>query len=320
MLLALALAALPQTPSSSTYPAAGEITAVNPVLAAALGPVAVGDGARAGLELSSGPFPLPPPAVGNTYGITSLSQFVFGDTFLYRPPSAPGTPLTIEDDLATGADIIRFESPVTDGTTTWTCRFEIIDASGNAFGTPSLGHIEFPFVVADEPDRSGTLELLDATGNQVVVASIEAFRHTSLGGVICFNAPNSRGYPALIYAQGSALLAENRLTITCSQLPTGSASVLLVSDGIAFTPFAGGSVGNLCLGGSIGRFVGPGEVQVAGPSGYVDFPTDLLALPGPNGPTSASVGSVLYFQAWYRDVQGGAPVSNFSWARSVTVQ
>ena len=68
------------------------------------------------------------------------------------------------------------------------------------------------------------------------------------------------------------------------------------------------------------RTLGPGEVQVAGPSGYVDFPTDLLALPGPNGPTSASVGSVLYFQAWYRDVQGGAPVSNFSWARSVTVQ
>jgi len=74
---------------------------------------------------------------------------------------------------------------------------------------------------------------------------------------------------------------------------------------------------NLCLGGSIGRFVGPGQVMNSGASGSFTLTVDLSALPTPTGLVTAQPGETWNFQAWYRDANPG-PTSNFTDAVAVT--
>ena len=74
----------------------------------------------------------------------------------------------------------------------------------------------------------------------------------------------------------------------------------------------GGSYGVLCLGGAIGRFVGPGQVQGATASGTISLTLDLTQLPTANGLVGAGAGETWNFQAWYRDVSGGVVGSNFT--------
>ena len=80
--------------------------------------------------------------------------------------------------------------------------------------------------------------------------------------------------------------------------------------GLAVNP--GGSVGNLCLGGAIGR----GLAFTPGLNTTIRiFPQ---AIRQPNGLVSAQAGQTWYFQVWHRDFQFGVVVSNFSSALGVT--
>ena len=74
----------------------------------------------------------------------------------------------------------------------------------------------------------------------------------------------------------------------------------------------GGSQGNLCLGGNIGRFVN--QVQNTGPNGRFDTIVDTQAIP--TTPVAAiQIGETWNFQAWFRDVlPNGTPTSNFTHA------
>ena len=71
------------------------------------------------------------------------------------------------------------------------------------------------------------------------------------------------------------------------------------------------SQGALCLSGSIGRFVGQGQVQAANIFGEIALSVDPSSLPGPHGFFSAQPGQSLYFQAWYRDLNQTS-TSNYS--------
>lgn len=133
-----------------------------------------------------------------------------------------------------------------------------------------------------------------------------------IGTYYCTANPNSTGVPGEIVAQGSTDVLDNNLNLTARNLPQFSFGFMITSDTPQFTANPAGSAGNLCIGGSIGRFVGPGQIQSSGALGRFAIPVDLTAVPQPNGPVAAVAGDRWYFQAWYRDSSPAGPTSNFT--------
>lgn len=123
---------------------------------------------------------------------------------------------------------------------------------------------------------------------------------------------NSAGRRAEIVAYGTDLLASNDLTLAAQQLPADRFGFFLAARARGFVQQPGGSAGNLCLGGAIGRFVAPGQVQSSGALGRLELRTDVTSLPMPAGSVAAAIGELWTFQAWYRDLAGGGPGSNFT--------
>ncbi len=134
----------------------------------------------------------------------------------------------------------------------------------------------------------------------------------SVGTPYCATVVNSSGEPANLWAIGSNVVADNDLTLVSASVPFYSFGFLLVAPQAAFVVGAGGSSGNLCLGGSIGRFVGPGQVQNSGGLGEIDVRVDLTALPQPMGAVAVAPGERWFFQLWMRDATPSGPTSNFS--------
>lgn len=125
---------------------------------------------------------------------------------------------------------------------------------------------------------------------------------------------NSSGAAATITARGSSVLGDNDLRLDVEDMPHNTLGYCLVSRTQAVIPTPGGSVGTLCLGGTIGRFIS--QAQNTGPNGAFTVSTDLTALPAMG---QVAIGQTLHFQAWFRDFQIVA-TSNFSDAVSVTLQ
>lgn len=132
--------------------------------------------------------------------------------------------------------------------------------------------------------------------------------------------PNSTGSSGVISASGSAAVASNDLTLQASSLPNSAFGYFLTSRTQALVPQPGGSLGVLCLGGAIGRYVGPGQVQNTGATGAIALLLDLGQMPTPTGPVAAVAGETWHFQAWHRDAVGGTAVSNFTDGLSVVLQ
>ncbi len=133
-----------------------------------------------------------------------------------------------------------------------------------------------------------------------------------IGTPFCVANANSTGAASALRADGSREAADNDVTLVASSLPTGSTGYLLVSANTGFSPNPGGSLGNLCLGAPIGRYVGPGQIGNSGAAGEIALTLDLTALPQPTGFVSAMPGETWYWQLWHRDSLGGQPVSNFT--------
>ncbi len=136
---------------------------------------------------------------------------------------------------------------------------------------------------------------------------------------VCAGQANSTGSPAVLGAAGSPQLAADELTLFVNGAPPQQTTLFLASRTGGFTPGAGGSQGNLCLGGSIGRFSGPGEIRVSSAQGRAALHVNLAQLPEGGASSAAMAGETWNFQAWYRDVNPG-PTSNFSSAVAVTFQ
>jgi hypothetical protein len=105
---------------------------------------------------------------------------------------------------------------------------------------------------------------------------------------------------------------DNDVTLEATGLPNNAFGFFLTSTMQGFVMNPGGSVGNLCLGGSIGRYVGPGQIQNTGLLGAISLQLDLTQTPTPTGLVSVAPGQTWNFTAWHRDVQGGVAVSNFA--------
>lgn len=131
---------------------------------------------------------------------------------------------------------------------------------------------------------------------------------------------NSTGNPATIEASGSLSVAANDVTLTADDLPQSSFGFFLTSrtQGLVMNP--GGSMGTLCLGGSIGRYVGPGQIKNSGAVGSYFLDLDLTQTPTPTGLVAIATGETWNFQSWYRDAVGGVATSNFTNGVSLTFQ
>lgn len=123
---------------------------------------------------------------------------------------------------------------------------------------------------------------------------------------------NSSGVSASISATVCGAVGWNDFRLDAQGMPPNKFGYFLVSDTKDFAPFQGGSQGNLCLGGNIGRF--SGQVQSSGAGGAFGIEVDLQDLPVYQ---AVLPGETLHFQAWFRDANPHS-TSNFTNGVSVT--
>lgn len=129
----------------------------------------------------------------------------------------------------------------------------------------------------------------------------------------CRSGYNSTGDFSFLACYGDNGLASNKEMLVTS-LPAHSLGYFLTSDfsSVSHPP---GSQGNLCMGGSIGRYAG--NVLNSGPAGRVTFTVNPTALASPTGSMPAMAGERHHFQYWYRD-QNPTSTSNFT--NAVTIR
>ena len=191
-----------------------------------------------------------------------------------------------------------------------------IDGSGAWFGVNTTDDSLY----AIDP-VSGAATLIGAIPGVVFVKGFEipaGGGSPTVGVNYCTANANSTGQTGLITGLGSASVAANNLTLEASRLPNNAFGFFITSLTQASTPNPGGSQGVLCLGGSIGRYVGPGQIMNTGMTGGFSLLVDLTQIPTPTGPVAAVVGQTRSFQCWHRDSVGGVATSNFTDGLAVT--
>ena len=129
---------------------------------------------------------------------------------------------------------------------------------------------------------------------------------------------NSTGVPGELSAAGTPVASANDVTLRASSLPLQAFGFFLTSRTQGNIPQPGGSQGVLCLGGGIGRYVGPGQILNTGASGAFELALDLTRTPTPVGFVAIVAGETWNFQTWHRDAVGGAATSNFTGALTIT--
>ena len=167
------------------------------------------------------------------------------------------------------------------------------------------------------------LTLQDPSGTELAVIDlIEVGGDPGLStNNYCTANANSTGVSAFMAFEGSIAVTDNDAELFAFRLPPDSFSFFLVSDTQGFFPNVGGSAGNLCLAGAIGRYVGAGQIKNSGPLGQVSLGIDLASIPQPSGSVSTLPGMTWNFSAWFRDVTpSGTNTSNFADGLSLTFQ
>ncbi len=147
---------------------------------------------------------------------------------------------------------------------------------------------------------------------------------SNFGDIYCTSNPNSTGAVSGISLLGSAVATDDNVRLGAT-LPPNSFGFFITSQTPGMVANPGGSEGILCLSGSVGRFVGPGQIMNSGAAGTMDLDTNagqwsVAAIPTPTGPYGAATGITTHFQLWHRDVGSTGPTSNFSDAIRVTWQ
>ncbi len=171
------------------------------------------------------------------------------------------------------------------------------------------------FGLNQDCDRNGVLDQCDVLAGNGADADRDGHLDNCgvLGDSYCGpGVPNSTGASGRIDASGSASVALNNVTLVVSQLPAQSFGFFIVSQTQGLVHQPGGSTGRLCLAGSVGRYVGPGQIQQSDASGYFSLSLDLTQMPTPTGFVPAQAGDTWNFQAWHRDSSATGPTSNFT--------
>lgn len=155
-----------------------------------------------------------------------------------------------------------------------------------------------------------------ASGDSDVAAALfEDDEVLTLGSQYCEAALNSTGASAWIAARGLNWGAGRDIFLDATEMPSQAFGHFLVSNTSGFVVNPGGSQGNLCLQGAVGRFNRPGEIMSSGAAGEFSLDVDTSVLPSPSGLVGVQPGETWYFQCWYRDI---GPSSNFTNGVSMT--
>jgi probable HAF family extracellular repeat protein len=131
--------------------------------------------------------------------------------------------------------------------------------------------------------------------------------------------PNSTLCSGRAYANGSTLFSANDITVGATALPLNAFGFFLTSRNQGSVFPVNNSQGRLCLGGFIGRYVGPGQIKNSGTTGAFSIMVNLTLMPQPFGGVSSQPGDSWHFQAWYRDANPQT-ISNFTDAVTVTLE
>lgn len=211
---------------------------------------------------------------------------------------------------APNADTFRIAISANGGSN-WT-NVETVGPTGSE---ASGGWFEYSFRVADlvTPSDQVVMRFVaeDAGDGSIVEAAIDDFQviDTQCGPVLgenyCTATTNSSGFPALIFATGSKVVANNDLTLYGDLMPSQQFGYFIASQTQGFTQ-PPGSQGNLCLGGQVKRF--SQNVLNTGSFGNFQLTVDLTAIPSHG---AVLPGQTWNFQAWFRDVDP-TPTSNFT--------
>lgn len=174
------------------------------------------------------------------------------------------------------------------------------------------------FQLADA-DADGDLELFYRSYyppriGLLINDTIPSTGETSCGPAV----ENSRGLAAHLSASGSAVASGPSFTLRATKLPLNRFGFFLGSRTAQLPTSVPNSQGRLCLGGSIGRYIGPGQVVSSGATGSFQITVNPTRLVNGTGVSAAIQGETWYFQGWVRDVdsQGGA-TSNFTDALAI---
>lgn len=217
-------------------------------------------------------------------------------------------------------------------------RFEDTDASGSVdplteaaviFTAPgsswiwdiSLASDGTIYAVEDEaPDRLLRLVDLNADGlfdgpGEVTTIYDEMTAATNIGsptGIVLIEgdlpigqsecgpaATNSSGFSATVQAFGSTSVTTNDVLLRTQGMSLGSWALFIVSEDANFVMNPGGSQGNLCIGGEIGRYVF--DLKNTGVTGSVELRIDTTFIPQPQGAEAVAPGDTWRFQVWFRD-------------------
>lgn len=143
-------------------------------------------------------------------------------------------------------------------------------------------------------------------------------RSDEVGTHYCTAKPNSTGAAASISLSGSASAAANHMRLECTEMPLNTVGYFLTSTTQGYIPNPAGSSGNLCLGGSIGRYAS--QIMNSGATGSIGLQVDLASIPTPTGSVAGAPGQSWSFQCWFRDAAGDVATSNFSNGVAVTLQ
>lgn len=144
----------------------------------------------------------------------------------------------------------------------------------------------------------------------ITIAGADPIGPGPIGSPFCPGNPNSTGATGATTAFGRLDVAANDVTLTASNLPVAQFGLFVVSQ-TAVAPVSVGE-GNLCLGGAIGRYQGPGQILQADPMGEFSLAIDLTMIPEPSQLIAAQPGDTFRFQAWHRDFGAGGNTSNFT--------
>ncbi|MEM9803602.1 MAG: hypothetical protein AAGA20_25015 [Planctomycetota bacterium] len=165
-------------------------------------------------------------------------------------------------------------------------------------------------------DRDGivAIEISSLDGNQSF--EVDHIQFDTIGTSYCAANVNSSGSTGIQTVIGSPRVIDDEVTLVASRLPPAVFGYFLCSQSQGFVANAGGSLGNLCLDGAVGRF--DAGAFNSGGTGSGVLRIDLAAIPTPNGLTAVAPGETWYFQAWHRDAGPSGPSSNFTDAVSLT--
>ena len=143
------------------------------------------------------------------------------------------------------------------------------------------------------------------------------YDQVNIGTNYCAANANSTGSSASMSATGSVVVGLDTLVLQTDNLPAGSVGYYLASMDQGFSANPGGSAGNLCLGGTVGRGMGDqvystGSGTIVAPMG-LDLPFNLTG--------RVAVNETWNFQLWFRDIDNaGGSSSNFSDGYSILFQ